>query len=51
MNSSSQRASANPCGSGPPLGKGTLEPFAYDKPIMERLWELSETETGFDWKL
>ncbi len=34
-----------------PVGKGTLEPFAYDKPTMERLWELSETETGFDWKL
>ena len=34
-----------------PVGKGTLEPFAYDKPTMERLWILSENETGFDWKL
>ncbi|MFW2334340.1 SDR family oxidoreductase [Ilumatobacter sp.] len=34
-----------------PVGKGTLEPFAYDKPVMERLWELSEKQTGFDWKL
>ena len=25
--------------------------FAYDKATTERLWELSETETGFDWKL
>ena len=33
-----------------PVGKGTLEPFAYDKPVMERLWSLSERETGFDWK-
>ena len=34
-----------------PVGKGTLEPFAYDKLVMERLWDLSERETGFDWKL
>ncbi|WP_040493125.1 SDR family oxidoreductase [Ilumatobacter nonamiensis] len=34
-----------------PVGKGTLEPFAYDKATTERLWELSEKETGFDWKL
>ena len=34
-----------------PVGKGTLEPFAYAKPVMERLWNLSEKETGFDWKL
>ncbi len=34
-----------------PVGKGTLEPFAYEKPVMERLWSLSEKETGFDWKL
>ena len=34
-----------------PVGKGTLEPFAYDKPVMERLWELSETETGRAWDL
>ena len=34
-----------------PVGKGTLEPFAYDKPVMERLWELSEKETGCTWEL
>ena len=34
-----------------PVGQGTLEPFAYDKPVMERLWNLSEKETSFDWKL
>ncbi len=34
-----------------PVGKGTLEPYAYDKAVMERLWNLSEQETGFEWKL
>ncbi len=34
-----------------PVGKGTLEPFAHDKATMERLWRLSEQETGFDWEL
>jgi NAD(P)-dependent dehydrogenase (short-subunit alcohol dehydrogenase family) len=34
-----------------PVGKGTLEPFAYEKPVMERLWGLSERATGFHWKL
>ncbi len=34
-----------------PVGKGTLEPYAYDKPVMERLWELSEKETGHTWNL
>lgn len=34
-----------------PVGKGTLEPLAYDKPVMDRLWSLSEKETGFAWKL
>ena len=34
-----------------PVGKGTLESFAYDKPVMERLWELSEQETGCTWGL
>ncbi len=34
-----------------PVGKGTLEPYAYDKATMERLWELSEAETGFGWSL
>ena len=34
-----------------PVGKGTLHPHAYDKPVMERLWALSEKEVGFEWKL
>lgn len=32
-----------------PVGRGPLEPFAYDKPVMERLWELSEKQTGYTW--
>jgi len=34
-----------------PVGMGTLEPYAYDKPVMERLWALSEAATGFSWEL
>ena len=34
-----------------PVGKGTLEPYAYDKQVMEKLWNRSERETGFDWDL
>ena len=34
-----------------PVGAGTLEPYAYDKAVMKRLWELSEEETGFHWEL
>ncbi len=34
-----------------PVGKGTLHPHAYEKPAMERLWTLSEKETGFTWKI
>jgi len=34
-----------------PVGQGTLEPYAYDKPVMERLWALSERETGIKWDL
>lgn len=34
-----------------PVGKGTLEPFAHDKATTQRLWELSERETGFAWNL
>ena len=34
-----------------PVGKGTLEPFAYDKSVMQRLWTVSEKATGFDWTL
>jgi len=32
-----------------PVGQGTLEPYAYDKAVMEKLWNLSEKETGFSW--
>lgn len=32
-----------------PVGTGTLEPYAYDKPVMERLWALSEQAVGFEW--
>ncbi|MEL6815677.1 MAG: SDR family oxidoreductase [Cyanobacteria bacterium J06598_3] len=32
-----------------PVGKGTLESFAYDKSVMEKLWDRSEKETGFSW--
>jgi len=32
-----------------PVGKGTLHPHAYDKAVMERLWDVSETATGFRW--
>ncbi len=32
-----------------PVGKGTLEPYAYDKAVMTKLWERSEKETGFQW--
>ena len=34
-----------------PVGRGTLEPHAYEKPVMERLWGLSERETGFEWEI
>lgn len=34
-----------------PVGKGTLEPYAYDKAVMEKLWKRSEKETGFSWGL
>ncbi|MEO0322728.1 MAG: SDR family oxidoreductase [Myxococcota bacterium] len=34
-----------------PVGEGTLEPYAFDKPVMERLWGLSESQTGFRWAL
>ena len=32
-----------------PVGRGTLEPFAYDKAVIKQLWERSEAETGFSW--
>lgn len=34
-----------------PVGKGTLHPHAYDKPVMVELWDVSEKATGFAWKL
>ena len=34
-----------------PVGRGTLEPHAYDKAVMTRLWERSEKDTGFAWDL
>ncbi|SLN21619.1 Bile acid 7-dehydroxylase 2 [Falsiruegeria litorea R37] len=34
-----------------PVGRGTLHPQAYEKAVMVRLWDLTETETGFTWGL
>ncbi|GHJ59771.1 oxidoreductase [Nocardioides sp. OK12] len=34
-----------------PVGKGTLEPHAYEKSTMERLWEVSEQATGLRWNI
>ncbi len=34
-----------------PVGKGTLHAHAYNKSGMERLWILSEKETGFEWDI
>lgn len=34
-----------------PVGEGTLHPHAYDKPVMERLWDVSEKAVGFEWDL
>ena len=34
-----------------PVGKGTLEPHAYDKAVMSKLWTVSEQATGFNWSL
>jgi NAD(P)-dependent dehydrogenase (short-subunit alcohol dehydrogenase family) len=34
-----------------PVGKGTLEPYAYEKAAMERLWDVSEKETSIEWNL
>lgn len=49
-----QRALYGPTGmmeTGGPVGKGTLNPHAYDKPVMEKLWDVSEEATGFTWKI
>lgn len=32
-----------------PVGKGTLNPHAYDKETMEKLWDMSEAATGRKW--
>ncbi|MGH1575699.1 SDR family oxidoreductase [Planktotalea sp.] len=34
-----------------PVGQGTLEPYAYDKITIEKLWVRSEQETGFTWQI
>jgi len=34
-----------------PVGKRTLNPHAYDKAVMARLWDVSEDATGFAWTL
>ena len=34
-----------------PVGKGTLNAHAYDKPVMEKLWSVSEEKTKFAWKI
>lgn len=34
-----------------PVGKGTLNAHAYDKPVMVKLWKRSEKDTGFTWAL
>lgn len=47
-----ERALYGPTGwmqTGGAVGKGTLNPHAYDKPVMEKLWEVSEKATGFAW--
>lgn len=49
-----QRALYGPTGlmqTGGPVGKGTLNPHAYDKTVMEKLWDISEEATGFSWAL
>jgi len=34
-----------------PVGMCTLEPYAHDKAVMTKLWDRTEKETGFEWKL
>ncbi|WP_299586849.1 SDR family oxidoreductase [uncultured Tateyamaria sp.] len=49
-----QRALYGPTGmmqTGGPVGKGTLNPHAYDKAVMSKLWDVSEEATGFRWDL
>ncbi|NNC53362.1 MAG: SDR family oxidoreductase [Erythrobacter sp.] len=49
-----QRALYGPTGrfeSVGPVGRGTLNPHAYDKQVMSRLWKVSEKAVGFQWKI
>ena len=49
-----QRALYGPTGwmqTGGPVGKGTLNPHAYDTAVMAKLWEVSEAATGHRWTL
>ncbi len=34
-----------------PVGRGTLEPHAYDKAVISKLWTVSEAATGHSWDL
>lgn len=34
-----------------PVGRGTLNPHAYGKEVMEKLWDVSEQATGFEWEI
>ncbi|MEM7471391.1 MAG: SDR family oxidoreductase [Pseudomonadota bacterium] len=49
-----QRALYGPTGlmqTGGPVGKGTLNPHAYDKAVMTKLWDVSEEATAFHWDI
>ncbi|MEP3196925.1 MAG: SDR family oxidoreductase [Lentilitoribacter sp.] len=49
-----ERAFYGPTGrmeTGGPVGEGKLEPYAYDKAVMSKLWDVSEEATGFVWKI
>ena len=34
-----------------PVGECELEPHALDKPVADKLWDLSEKETGYKWSI
>ena len=34
-----------------PVGRGTLNAHAYDKPVMEKLWSVSEEKTKLSWTI
>nr|WP_257787293.1 SDR family oxidoreductase [Acidihalobacter ferrooxydans] len=34
-----------------PVGMGTLEPYAHDKPVMKKLWDMTEKAAGLSWSL